>query len=431
MEMAILIVFVVGYIAITTEHFLRVDKSAIALLTGVSCWGIYFLHHGHPIEMAESSLMHHLQEIASILLFLMGAMTIVELIDAHDGFRIITDRINATKQNSLLWIIVGVTFFMSALLDNLTTAIVMTSLNRKLITEIKLRHLFGGMVILAANAGGAWSPIGDVTTTMLWISGSVSTSGVIGHLLLPSIAGILLPMIILHYRLKGEIIRPIEVSSYQSVSGRDRMIVFITGVGALLFVPVIKQFTHLPPFMGMMFSLGMLWLVTELLHGKKIMEEKNRYSALQALRKIDMPSVLFFLGILLAVASLGEVGYLNALAIHLQENLGSTFQINVAIGIISSIVDNVPLVAAAINMYPVQEFFTSDPWLSQFMCDGNFWTLLALTAGTGGSLLIIGSAAGVAVMGMEKISFGWYLRNITPLAIIGYAFSCLVYWIMM
>ena len=431
MELGILVIFIVGYIGITTEHFLRIDKSAMALLTGVSCWALYFIHHASHIEIAESSLMHHVQEIASILLFLMGAMTIVELIDAHDGFRIITDRITAKRKNSLLWIICGVTFFMSALLDNLTTAIVMTSLNRKLIDDIKLRHLFGGMVILAANAGGAWSPIGDVTTTMLWISGGISTSGVISKLFLPSIAGMILPLVILHFRLKGDMNRPAESSSSHMVSNRDRLIVFCTGVAALLLVPVVKQTTHLPPFMGMMFSLGILWLVTELLHGKKIMEEKSRYSALQALRKIDMPSVLFFLGILLAVASLGEVGHLHALAVQLQENLGSTFQINVAIGIISSIVDNVPLVAAAITMYPVQEMITADPWLAQFMCDGNFWSLLALTAGTGGSLLIIGSAAGVAVMGMEKISFGWYLRNITPLAIISYAFSCLVYWWML
>jgi Na+/H+ antiporter NhaD/arsenite permease-like protein len=431
MELTILVVFIVGYIGITTEHLLRIDKSAIALLTGVGCWAIYFMGRPGQIEISESSLMHHVQEIASILLFLMGAMTIVELIDAHDGFRIITDRITAKRKSSLLWIICGVTFFMSALLDNLTTAIVMTSLNRKLIDDVKLRHLFGGMVIISANAGGAWSPIGDVTTTMLWITGSISTSGIIGKLLLPSIAGLLIPLLILQFRLKGVISRPTESNAHYMVSSRDRLIVFSTGVAALLMVPVIKQTTHLPPFMGMMFSLGLLWLVTELLHGKKIMEEKSRYSALQALRKIDMPSVLFFLGILLAVASLGEVGYLSALAFQLQENLGSTFQINVAIGIISSIIDNVPLVAAAITMYPVQEVFSADPWLSQFMCDGNFWSLLALTAGTGGSLLIIGSAAGVAVMGMEKISFGWYLRNITPLAIISYAVSCWVYWWML
>ena len=431
MEWAVLLLFVVGYMAIASEHFLRIDKSAIALLTGVSCWAIYFLSQGAQPDEAQNALMHHVQEIASILLFLMGAMTIVELIDAHDGFRIITDRITATRQNSLLWIIVGVTFFMSALLDNLTTAIVMTSLNRKLIADVKLRHLFGGMVILAANAGGAWSPIGDVTTTMLWISDGISTWGVVGNLLIPSIVGMMAPLVILHIRLRGDIVRPVEANTHSIVSTRDRGIIFITGVAALLMVPVIKQLTHLPPFMGMMFSLGILWIVTEFLHGKKIMEEKSRFSALQALRKIDMPSVLFFLGILLAVASLGEVGYLNAWAFQLQENLGSTFQINVAIGILSSVVDNVPLVAAAISMYPVQEIFTSDPWLSQFMCDGNFWTLLALTAGTGGSMLIIGSAAGVAVMGMEKISFVWYLRNITPLAIISFAVSCLMYWLLM
>lgn len=435
----ILVVFVLGYLAIALEHPLRIDKAASALITGVVCWLLYFMSGGSPamVESAaavaregvqpdihallEGRLMYHLQEISAILLFLMGAMTIVELIDAHDGFRVITDKITARRKVSLLWIIAWVTFFLSAALDNLTTAIVMVSLARKLIADQKTRWFFGGIIIIAANAGGAWSPIGDVTTTMLWIGGQVTTSLLIQHVFPASFIALLVPLIGMSFVLRGDIQRPDTGDRPMSeASRRDKNLVFIAGITSLLMVPVIKNTTHLPPFMGMMLSLGVLWLLTELIHSKKIMEEKSRFTALNALRKIDMPSVLFFLGILLAVSSLAEVGLLRAWSASLRSALGNVFLIDGAIGLLSSVVDNVPLVAAAKEMYAITPISTGDAWADYFVCDGLFWQFLAFTAGTGGSILIIGSAAGVAVMGIERISFGWYLRRIAPWALLGY-----------
>jgi Na+/H+ antiporter NhaD/arsenite permease-like protein len=457
MEIAILAVFIIGYIAIATEHSIKIDKAASALLTGVLCWSIlvvgahavpdhllgYFdqlksflkVTEGTDLTMTEffdHRLLHHLQEIAGILLFLMGAMTIVEIVDAHEGFKVITDRINSRNKVKLLWILGLITFFLSAALDNLTTAIVMVSLSRKLIADQKTRWFFGGMIVIAANAGGAWSPIGDVTTTMLWIGKQITSGSIIKEIFLVSLVNLVLPLTVLSFVLKGNIERPKESEkSGDGVNQRQRSLAFILGVGGLLFVPVFKSITHLPPFMGIMFSLGIVWLATELMHGKKLDDDKKKYSALHALRKIDMPSVLFFLGILLAVSALQEVGHLRTMAVGLKDSLGNMYAINITIGLLSAVIDNVPLVAASMNMYDVTPALTGDPWLDLFVQDGAFWHFLAYTAGTGGSILIIGSAAGVAVMGLEKISFMWYLKNIAPWALLGYFGGAIVYIIEM
>jgi len=452
MSIAILVIFIVGYIFIAAEHGVRIDKAATALITGVLCWALYFLgsHEVSPNlqsyydayavfsqstgdsadlhSFLDHRLLHHLQEIAGILLFLMGAMTVVELIDAHEGFRVITERIQSTNKVKLLWIISLLSFFLSAALDNLTTSIVMVSLCRKLVSDQKTRWFYGGMIIIAANAGGAWSPIGDVTTTMLWIGKQITAVPVMTEIFLCSLFSLLLPLGVLSFVLKGNVERPATTNDQSSnISARERNTIFILGVGGLLFVPVFKSITHLPPFMGMMFSLGVIWFATELLHGKKIMEEKSRYSALQALRKIDMPSVLFFLGILLAVSAVGEVGHLLTLSSWLRDHLGNIYAINIAIGLLSAVIDNVPLVAASMGMYDISPTLTGDAWADMFVQDGPFWHFLAYTAGTGGSILIIGSAAGVAVMGIEKISFTWYIKNIAPWALLGYFGGCGVY----
>ena len=453
MELAILIVFVVGYICIAAEHPLKIDKAATALLTGVACWALlavgthvlpaHLAHdfetisqiEGHTLTLPEffdHRLLHHLQEIASILLFLMGAMTIVEVVDAHEGFRVITDRITSTNKVKLLWIFGIITFFLSAALDNLTTAIVMVSLSRKLISDQKTRWFFGGIIVIAANAGGAWSPIGDVTTTMLWIGKQITSASIIKEIFLASLMNLLVPLIILSFVLKGNVSRPEnKEDDGHGATGRERGIAFFLGVGGLMFVPVFKTITHLPPFMGIMFSLGILWVVTELMHNGKEVEHKSKFSALHALRKIDMPSVLFFLGILLAVGALQEIGHLGTLAIFLKDQLNDVYAINIAIGLLSAVVDNVPLVAASMNMYPISATAIGDGWADMFVQDGPFWHFLAYCAGTGGSILIIGSAAGVAVMGLEKIDFVWYMKKISIWALIGYFAGAAVYIIEM
>ena len=443
MEIAILVVFVLGYVCIAMEHAIKIDKAATALLTGTLCWTLYFISGGSAHALSEhvaqggeadvyafldGRLMHHVQEISGILLFLMGAMTIVELIDAHEGFKVITDRIASRNKVKLMWIIALLSFFLSAALDNLTTAIVMISLTRKLIDDQQTRWFFGGLIVISANAGGAWSPIGDVTTTMLWIGKQITAGSIVPSIFLPSLISMAVPLIVLSFIMKGEVKRP-EYKEHieQQASKRDRQLVFILGIGGLLMVPVFKTVTHLPPFMGMMFSLGLLWMVTELIHSTKIMEERSKFSPLQALRKIDMPSVLFFLGILLAVGVLNETGQLVQLSTFLKDSLGNVYAINIAIGLLSAIIDNVPLVAASMGMYEVSPAVVGDAWADLFVQDGTFWHFLAYTAGTGGSILIIGSAAGVAVMGIEKISFTWYLRNIAPWALLGYLAGCAFY----
>ncbi len=452
MYILMIVIFVLGYAAIALEHNIRIDKAASALVTGVLCWTVYVLGaneivdfssipeyilnmtHGGSHEgkgqiinhyITHFQILEHLGEIASILFFLLGAMTIVELVDAHEGFAVITDKIKTTKKVKLLWVVCILTFFFSAALDNLTTSIVMISLLRKLIADKNDRWFFAGMVVVAANAGGAWSPIGDVTTTMLWIGSQVTTVAIITKLIFPSLICLIVPLIILTFRMKGNVQRPNRAEDkhhyISPTTNRERNIVFFAGVSGLLFVPVFKTYTHLPPFMGMMFSLGLLWVLTEVLHRAKNHEERSHLSVISVLRKIDTASVLFFLGILLAVASLQSAGQLSELAGILDNSFGTSeptgiYSISIIIGLLSAIVDNVPLVAAAMGMYDISTaggnvFFAQD---------GLFWEFLAYCAGTGGSALIIGSAAGVAVMGLENISFGWYLKRISLLAIIGY-----------
>lgn len=440
MSILIIVVFVLGYLAIALEHNIKIDKAASALITGMVCWAIYVftidgsghdiqhvIEHGIESISYRNGLVHHLFDIGSILFFLMGAMTIVELVDAHEGFSVITDRIKTTNAAKLLWIICILTFFLSAILDNLTTTIVMVSLLRKLVKDKSMRWLFVGMVVVAANAGGAWSPIGDVTTTMLWIKGQLPDVGkMVVDLILPSMVAIIVPLLILSVKLKGQKLeRPMKSEGAEHYTNpttqNERVLVLALGVLGLLFVPVFKTVTHLPPFMGMMLSLGILWAVTEIIHRSKNKEDKHELSVIGVLQKIDVASVLFFLGILLAVAALQEFGHLNEMAATLDDKIGNIYAINVVIGFLSSIVDNVPLVAAAQGMY---EIIPGDQY---FAAGGKFWEFLAYCAGVGGSSLIIGSAAGVAAMGLEKIDFIWYLKKISWLAIIGYLCGAATY----
>lgn len=389
--------------------------------------------HSGLAAFFEHRLLHHMEEIASILFFLMGAMTIVELVDAHEGFRVITDRITTRNKVKMLWIVCVLTFFFSALLDNLTTSIVMVSLLRKLIDDRQTRWLFAGMVVVAANAGGAWSPIGDVTTTMLWIGGQLTTGTIIANLILPSIVCLLVPLSLLSFRLNGDIDRPAQEKEeeWDPTTPFERNLVFAAGVAGLLFVPLFKTVTHLPPFMGMMMSLGLLWMLTERLHRSKNHEAKQHLTVVGVLRHIDSASVLFFLGILLAVAALQEAGHLILAAEGLRAGLDNVYLIDMAIGLLSAIVDNVPLVAASMGMYDVVAVdAVTDAWSAMFVQDGIFWQFLAYCAGTGGSALIIGSAAGVAVMGLERIDFVWYLKKISLLAILGYLAGAGVYVLM-
>jgi len=440
MEILIVIIFVVGYVLIALEHPIKINKTATALLTGVLCWALFVLsdppdallaseHYqsfvkgqmaqqglleqdlGHVhTEYVVESLGHHLNEIAQILFFLMGAMTIVELIDAHHGFRFITDRINTRSPKKLLWIVCWVTFFLSAVLDNLTTTIVMVSLIRKLIPDKQLRLFFAGMIIVAANAGGAWSPIGDVTTTMLWIGGQISAIGIIKSTFIPSVVCMLIPLIYLNFTLKGDLGTHEKGTKLIHAHVTTGNLMLFIGIGALISVPVFKTVTHLPPYLGMMFGLGALWVVSEIINPDLDESIKKHYTAAGALTKIDMPSVLFFLGILLAVGALQSMSTLASFATYLSQAIGDNRIIITLIGVLSAIVDNVPLVAASMGMYSMETY----------PMDHLIWEYLAYCAGTGGSMLVIGSAAGVAAMGMEKIDFIWYLKKISLLAAMGY-----------
>lgn len=405
-------VFIIGYLFIALEHTVKLNKAATALLTGGILWTIYILFSSDP-HIVNEQLSHHLGELAGILFFLLGAMTIVELIDAHDGFDLITDKIKQTDKRKLLWIISFITFFLSALLDNLTTTIVVVSLLRKLVNDPKDRLFFAGIVVIAANAGGAWSPIGDVTTTMLWIEGQISTLTIISQLIIPSIVCLLAPLIFLSFKLKGKVDRPdviIEKSNLGVIPQKHKAIVLISGLCILVLVPVFKTITHLPPYLGILIGLGILWIVTEVLHGDRDEDDKHNLSVVHALRKIDTPSILFFFGILVGIAALQSTGILTNLANWMTKTIVYENVIVFSLGLLSSIVDNVPLVAAAQGMYD----------LSVYPVDHPFWIFLAYCTGTGGSVLIIGSAAGVAAMGIEKISFIWYLKNISLLALLGY-----------
>lgn len=409
MNTLIIVVFVVGYLAIAFEHSLKLNKAAAALLTGVLCWTVFVLN-ATEVDTVIEQLLHHLGEISSILFFLLGAMTIVELIDSHNGFVIIVEKIKTKNKRKLLWIVAIITFFLSALLDNLTTAIVMVSLVGKILENRNDRLWFVGMIIIAANAGGVFSPLGDVTTTMLWIGGQITAKNIILKLFLPSLAVCIVPLLIIGRRFKDEVFNLNIPTEESSISRNETNLVLILGVSLLLFVPIFKTITHLPPFMGILFSLSILWIAVSAIHFHKPHEDKKQFSVTHALEKIDTPSILFFLGILLAVSAMQSSGILKQIATVFDNSLGNVYLIGTALGLISSIVDNVPLVAAAQGMYD----------LTTYPTDHQFWEFLALTTGTGGSAIIIGSAAGVAAMGMENISFMWYLKKISWIAIMGF-----------
>ena len=502
-------IFALGYVAIVLEHTLRLNKAAAALITGVACWTV-FIASGDPHHVNEQ-LSHHLGELSQVLFFLLAAMTIVEVIDAHDGFEVITSRVRTASRRNLLATLASLAFLLSAVLDNLTASIVMMSLVRKLASDQEDRMYYGGVVIIAANAGGVWSPIGDVTTTMLWVGGQVTTTKIVSHLVLPALVSVLVPVLWVGARLKGEVRRsrggssaarraqesiaeiagqhsagPIEVTlpleaasvgrtlaelnvrartgasvvtrrrgeetatpspvdrleagdvlalagSPEQIVGAvellvtghgpkpttpaERMLVLAAGMGLLLFVPVFKTVTHLPPVMGILLGLGILWTLTELVHKRKTDDARGPLTVSSALQRVDAQSVLFFLGILLAITALQSDGALTRLAVWMSRTIGNVDAITLLIGLSSSVVDNVPLVAAAQGMYP----------LSEFPIDRRFWLFLAYCAGTGGSILIIGSAAGVAVMGIERISFGWYFRKLSLPALLGYAAGAIAF----
>ncbi|PJA08826.1 MAG: sodium:proton antiporter [Flavobacteriales bacterium CG_4_10_14_0_2_um_filter_32_8] len=419
MDTLILIAFVIGYALITIENKIHINKAAIALLTGSLCWTIYVLFATTYPETIVSQLIEHVGDISQIIFFLIGAMTIVELIDSHQGFDVISKLLTTNNKRILLWIISFITFFLSSVLDNLTTTIVMVTLIRKLLSDKTDRLYFSGMIIIAANAGGAWTPIGDVTTTMLWIGGQISTVNIMLKLFLPSLVSMVIPLSLISVKIKGNFEKNNKQNTESIVPTFEKNIVFFLGISALIFVPIFKTFTHLPPFMGILIGLSILWIVTELLHKNK--EEKNKITVSNALRKIDIPSVLFFLGILVAVASLEATGLLTSLATSMSGAISDIKIIAITLGILSAIIDNVPLVAATMGMYDLQTF----------PIDHYFWELIAYCAGTGGSILIIGSAAGVAAMGIEKIDFFWYFKKISLVALIGYFAGAFLYLLLL
>ncbi len=417
---ALVFVFVVAYAAIAFEHPLKINKSASALVGAGLLWTIYALNTGDAHLVGEH-LSESLISTAQIVFFLMGAMAIVEVVDAHNGFEVITSRIKTTKLSSLMWLVGFVTFFLSSILDNLTTTIVMVSLMKKLLDKRDDRLFFAGIIVIAANAGGAWSPIGDVTTTMLWIGGQITAMEIIKGLFLPSLINLLVPLWVTSFWLKGQaVVSPVVAEFEQTLPGTtpfERNLMFFLGLGVLVAVPAFKTLTHLPPFMGVLFGLGVLWLVGDLVHRQKAEEDKAHLSLTYALTRIDMPSIVFFVGILLSVATLEHAHILSNVAAWLDQAVGRQDVIVMIIGVVSAIVDNVPLVAASMGMYS----------LEQYPSDSFLWEFLAYCAGTGGSILIIGSAAGVAAMGLEKMDFVWYLKKISGLALIGYFAGALFY----
>lgn len=453
---AIIVIFVIGYLCIALEHPLKVDKTATALVLGMLLWVLYAFAAAdvvpvvsgekfqqyvsqHPSLMAEGTakqalsyiidvdIVEHLGDIAQTVLFLLGAMTIVELIDVHEGFTVITDQIRTRNKRKLMWVMAWLTFFLSAVLDNLTTTIVMLTLLRKFVPDKDERWLFAGLIVIAANSGGAWSPIGDVTTIMIWAKGNVTVGALIKFVLLPSIISMLIPAFIISRKLKGQLPIPDTVAPVRSdITLHERKVIFILGVGGLLFVPVFKSITHLPPFLGILFVLGVLWVFTECFYNGKMLAQAKAYRIPRVIARVDMPSILFFLGILMAVAVLQATGLLSHLAAVLDSKLHDVYLIDSLLGILSSIIDNVPMVAAAMAMYPVADSSVSG-YAANFVIDGHFWGLLSYCAGVGGSILIIGSAAGVITMGIEKINFGWYLRKFSWLAFVGYVAGIGVY----
>ena len=430
----IVTLFVIGYLCIALESLTRINKAAIALLMCVGCWTLLMMSPGayYP-EVAEGSVMHHIAEViehhlgdaGGTLFFLMGAMTIVEIVDSNGGFNFVRDTIKTRSKRKLLWRVAFITFFLSAILDNLTTSIVMIMVLRKLVQNREERLIYAALVVIAANSGGAFSPIGDVTTILLWIKGVITTQGVLMEIFIPSLVSMVIPAFIMQYMLQGKFDKEqnLPKADVSQFTKTQRNIIFWLGVGGLCFVPVFKTLTHLPPFMGILLVLGVLWTVTEIFHYNTAEDDTMAKRVSDLLSKIDLSTIMFFLGILMAVAVLQEIGVLTAMGEGLNEAFaGNYYLINGIIGVLSSIVDNVPLVAGCMGMYPV----AADGAMA---VDGIFWQLLAYCAGVGGSMLIIGSAAGVVVMGLEKITFGWYMKKITWIAFVGYLAGIFVYWL--
>ena len=438
LTIAIVIAFVIGYACIALESVTKVNKAAVALLMMVICWVMFMFDPGQYITAGADGfstavnavLEGHLGSTGTTLFFLMGAMTIVEIVDQNGGFNFVRDTMRTKSKTSLLWRIAFMSFILSAILDNMTTSIVMVMILRKLVKDKTDRIIYASLVIIAANAGGAFSPIGDVTTIMLWNSSLITSAGVIKELFLPSLVSMVIPTLLLQFYLKGELSVPdnsVANAAAEDFTGLQRKVIFFLGVGGLIFVPVFKSITHLPPFIGILLVLCLLWIVTEVffIHlQKKTDTDGMQKRVSNLLSRIDMSTILFFLGILMAVSCLEEIGVLTALGTWLNDvSSGNHYLVTGTIGILSSIVDNVPLVAGCMGMYPLAP--TGD-----MAVDGIFWQLLAYCAGVGGSLLIIGSAAGVVVMGLENITFGWYMRRITPVALIGYFAGMLCYWLL-
>lgn len=434
----IVAVFVLGYFLIAIESLTKINKAAIALLMFVGCWTIFMFDPGQYLAAAIGDKMpqvvsevieHHLGTTSTTLFFLMGAMTIVELVDQNGGFNFVRDLMRTTSKRSLLWRIAIMTFFLSAILDNLTTSIVMIMILRKLVSDHKDRIKYASLVIIAANSGGAFSPIGDVTTIMLWNKGLITAAGVIKEIFIPSVVSMVIPAFIMQYTLKGKLgyaATPQAATSASDLTARQRKVIFFLGVGGLIFVPIFKSITHLPPFVGILLVLGVLWTVSEIFY--RHLGHTEEKGAMQKrvtnmLSRIDMSTILFFLGILMAVACLETIGVLIQLGQGLNTVFeGNHFLVTGIIGVLSSIVDNVPLVAGCMGMYPMTA-------VGDFAQDGIFWQLLAYCAGVGGSMLIIGSAAGVVVMGLEKITFGWYMKHISWIAFVGYLAGIVCYFV--
>lgn len=437
LTLLIVVVFVIGYLCIALEGFTKINKAAIALLMFVGCWTLFMINPGEYIagltpETTASTIAgiidHHLGGTAETLFFLMGAMTIVEVVDKNGGFNFVRDILQTRGKRTLLWRIVFITFFLSAILDNLTTSIVMIMVLRKLVPNHKDRMIYASLVIIAANSGGAFSPIGDVTTIMLWNKGVITAAGVMEEIFIPSLVSMIIPTLLLQRSLIGELAlvdsnmaTDYEVLDFSKI---QRKIIFVLGVGGLIFVPIFKSITHLPPFVGILLVLGVLWTATELFYRAEHGDNEGiKHRVANLIAHIEMSTILFFLGILMAVACLEEIKVLENLGIWLNDvSAGNHYIVTGIIGVLSSIVDNVPLVAGCMGMYTVTP--TGD-----MAVDGIFWQLLAYCAGVGGSILIIGSAAGVVVMGLEKISFGWYLKRVTGAAFIGYLVGILCYWV--
>ena len=443
MILSMILLFVVGYVFIALEHKVKINKAAIALLMCGAIWTIFSIW-GHDTNIAHE-LIDHLGDTCEILIFLIGAMTIVELIDMHGGFNVITEHITTRRKRRLLWLLSLITFFMSAALDNMTTTIIMIMVMRRLIDDSKERWVFASVIVIAANSGGAWSPIGDVTTIMLWMRGNVTAGSLIATQILPCLVSVVIPTAIATRYIADTSATPVSASIAAQVAAQGASVglpagvgprmsrfILVTGVLSLLFVPIFKSVTHLPPYMGMMVALGVMWTLTEILYDlKRNMEESIQNRVSKILKHIDMPTILFFLGILMSVAALQSAGVLTDVADWLDRQVHEVFTITGVIGILSSVIDNVPLVAACMGMYPLADPATvaaaADPaYLQNFVADGLFWHLLTYCAGVGGSLLIIGSTAGVVAMGLENITFAWYVKRITWLALAGYLAGMLV-----